>query len=149
MTAPRLEAPYDDDDDTTSDGRGPGIHRKRLVTLYLLALDAVHGRGGETGDGAAAAAAASSLAEGTASGSSPISGASASAARPAVAGPVKMQYFRTEHEAVLGWITQPFELYMAISPWLPKTAVVAAANSVARWVKKEEHRLFLISAPVF
>ena len=46
-------------------------------------------------------------------------------------------------------ITQPFELYVALSPRLPKSAAVGAANAVARWVKKEEGRLFLWDAPVF
>lgn len=82
-------------------------------------------------------------------------------------GPLKLQYIRTERESVMGWvryigriknayadppgrqITQPFELYIALSPWLPKSAAVGAANSVARWVKKEESRLFLRDAPVF
>ncbi|KAG6907859.1 hypothetical protein DXG01_007123 [Tephrocybe rancida] len=64
-------------------------------------------------------------------------------------GTLKLQYIRTEKESVMGWITQPFELYIALSPRLPKTAAVGAANSVARWVKKEETRLFLRDAPVF
>jgi len=63
--------------------------------------------------------------------------------------PLKLQYVRTEHECVLGWLTQPFELYIAVSPMLPKTAAVGAANAVTRWVKKEESRLFLRDAPVF
>lgn len=46
-------------------------------------------------------------------------------------------------------ITQPFEVYLALSPRLPKTAVVNAANAVARWVQTEERRLFLRDAPVF
>lgn len=46
-------------------------------------------------------------------------------------------------------ITQPFEVYVALSPLLPKSAAVGAANSVAKWVKKEEARLFLKDAPVF
>jgi hypothetical protein len=46
-------------------------------------------------------------------------------------------------------ITQPFELYIALSPLLPKSAAVGAANAVARWVKREEGRLFLRDAPVF
>ncbi|CCM03516.1 uncharacterized protein FIBRA_05650 [Fibroporia radiculosa] len=62
---------------------------------------------------------------------------------------LKLQYIRTERESVMGWITQPFELYLALSPLLPKSAVVNAANSVARWVQKEERRLFLRDAPVF
>jgi len=64
-------------------------------------------------------------------------------------GPLKLQYIKTERESVMGWITQPFELYIALSPLLPKSAIVGAANSVARWVKKEEARLFLRDAPVF
>ncbi len=63
--------------------------------------------------------------------------------------PLKMHYIRTQHEAMLAWVTQPFELYMAVSPWLPKSAVIAAANGVAKWVKKNELSLFLISPPVF
>ncbi|KDQ62528.1 hypothetical protein JAAARDRAFT_189835 [Jaapia argillacea MUCL 33604] len=64
-------------------------------------------------------------------------------------GTLKLQYIRTEKESVMGWITQPFELYVALSPLLPKSAAVGAANAVARWVKKEEGRLFLRDAPVF
>ncbi|KAJ7069644.1 trafficking protein Mon1-domain-containing protein [Mycena amicta] len=62
---------------------------------------------------------------------------------------LKLQYLRSEKESVMGWITQPFELYIALSPRLPKSAAVGAANAVARWVKKEESRLFLRDAPVF
>ena len=64
-------------------------------------------------------------------------------------GTLKLQYIRTDKEIVMGWITQPFELYIALSPRLPKAAVINAANAVARWVKKEEASLFLKDAPVF
>ncbi|EKM79357.1 hypothetical protein AGABI1DRAFT_74328 [Agaricus bisporus var. burnettii JB137-S8] len=63
--------------------------------------------------------------------------------------PLKLQYIRTDTESVMGWITQPFELYVAVSPLLPKSAIIGAANAVVRWVKKEESRLFLRDAPVF
>ncbi|KAH8998584.1 vacuolar fusion protein MON1 [Lactarius akahatsu] len=63
--------------------------------------------------------------------------------------PLKLQYIRTEKEAVMGWITQPFEMYVTVSHGLPKSAVINAANAVARWVKKEEGRLFLRDAPIF
>ena len=52
-------------------------------------------------------------------------------------------------QSLMGWITQPFEMYVALSPRLPKSAVIGAANAVAKWVKKEEARLFLKDAPVF
>ncbi|KAJ3557656.1 hypothetical protein NM688_g1358 [Phlebia brevispora] len=62
---------------------------------------------------------------------------------------LKLQYLRTERESLMGWITQPFELYLAMSPLLPKSAIVNAANAIAKWVQKEEKRLFLRDAPVF
>ncbi|KAI0670861.1 trafficking protein Mon1-domain-containing protein [Trametes maxima] len=62
---------------------------------------------------------------------------------------LKLQYIRTGQESVMGWITQPFELYLALSPHLPKSVAVGAANAIARWVQKEEKRLFLRDAPVF
>jgi hypothetical protein len=46
-------------------------------------------------------------------------------------------------------ITQSFEIYIALSPRLPKSAAVGAANAVVKWVKQEEGRLFLKDAPVF
>ncbi|KAI0801948.1 DUF254-domain-containing protein [Irpex lacteus] len=64
-------------------------------------------------------------------------------------GTLKLQYLRTEKESVLGWITKPYELYLAMSPLLPKSAVINAANGIARWIQKEEKRLFLRDAPVF
>ncbi|KAF5315324.1 hypothetical protein D9619_006994 [Psilocybe cf. subviscida] len=54
---------------------------------------------------------------------------------------LKLQYIRTDSESVLGWITQPFELYITLSPLLPKSAAVGAANAVARWVKREEAQI--------
>ncbi|KAF9241172.1 trafficking protein Mon1-domain-containing protein [Melanogaster broomeanus] len=63
--------------------------------------------------------------------------------------PLKLQCIRTEKEIIMGWITQLFELYITLSPRLPKTAVINAANAVTRWVKKEEGQLFLRDAPVF
>ncbi|CCO27747.1 Vacuolar fusion protein MON1 [Rhizoctonia solani AG-1 IB] len=64
-------------------------------------------------------------------------------------GPAKLQLIRTDTECVMGWITQPFELYLAVEPTMAKNTVVGAANAIARWVKKEEGKLFLRDAPVF
>ncbi|KZT50777.1 DUF254-domain-containing protein [Calocera cornea HHB12733] len=60
-----------------------------------------------------------------------------------------LQYIRTPREAIMGWITKPFEVYLALSPHLPKPACVSAANMVVNWAKKEDGRLFLKDAPVF
>ncbi|GHJ85369.1 hypothetical protein NliqN6_1771 [Naganishia liquefaciens] len=61
----------------------------------------------------------------------------------------KQIYVQTDHEACMGWSTQPFELYLTVSPAMPKSAVVSAANTIARWVNREEAKLFLRDAPVF
>ncbi|CUA68175.1 Vacuolar fusion protein MON1 [Cryptococcus neoformans var, neoformans JEC21] [Rhizoctonia solani] len=66
-----------------------------------------------------------------------------------IEGPAKLQLIRTDTECVMGWITQPFELYLAVEPTLAKNAIVGAANAIARWIKKEEGKLFLRDAPVF
>ena len=55
----------------------------------------------------------------------------------------------TAIEPIYYQITQPFELYLALSPRLPKSAAVGAANAIARWVQKEDKQLFLRDAPVF
>ncbi|KAJ4001050.1 trafficking protein Mon1-domain-containing protein [Lentinula boryana] len=99
--------------------QGDNEERKRIITLYQLVHDAIHAKG------------MTNLAQGE------------------VGEGLKLQYLRTETEAVLGWITQPFEIYLTLSPLLPKSAAVGAANAVARWVKKEESKLFLKNAPVF
>jgi hypothetical protein len=46
-------------------------------------------------------------------------------------------------------ITPGFELYVCVEPHLPKSGAVAAANAVARWVRKQESWMFLKDAPVF
>ncbi|KAM0746693.1 DUF254-domain-containing protein [Meredithblackwellia eburnea MCA 4105] len=61
----------------------------------------------------------------------------------------KLMFLRTEFEAVLGWTSSTFELYVALSPLLPKSAIVSAAKAVTKWAKANEGRLFLTSAPSF
>lgn len=70
-------------------------------------------------------------------------------AKSGQASALKLVYISTEHEACLVWATKPFELYITVSPQLSKSAVVAAANNVAKWVLAEEGRIFLKDAPVF
>ncbi|KAJ9125542.1 hypothetical protein QFC22_000504 [Naganishia vaughanmartiniae] len=89
--------------------------------------------------------------------------------------PLKQFYVRTAFEACMGWVgafyltihspelniiakciivfftqsTTTFELYLTVSPEMPKHSVVSAANAIVRWIGKEESRLFLRDAPVF
>lgn len=62
---------------------------------------------------------------------------------------VKMQLVKTEHEQVLGWITSPFELYLCVNPQVSKSAIVAIANGLTKWIKVNEKDLFLVNAGSF
>ena len=63
--------------------------------------------------------------------------------------PLRLLFVRSDHEACLAWLTRPFELYMAVSPSLSKSAVVSAANAVAKWVGGQDAKVFIKDAPVF
>lgn len=60
-----------------------------------------------------------------------------------------MHVIDSSSEAVFAWSTTNFELYVATSPHLSRTALVAAAKTIVKWVKSHEHTLFLVSTPVF
>lgn len=60
-----------------------------------------------------------------------------------------MHVVRTTDESVLAWSTPAFELAVAASPHMSRAALLQLARAVAKWVKQEEHRLFIVSAPVF
>lgn len=88
--------------------------------------------------------------------------------------PAKLVYLQTADEGVLGYVrptrirqtpkstpilisvleslrqsTSTFELYLALSPIMPKTAVISVAHGVLRWIQSREKELFLVSAPSF
>jgi hypothetical protein len=63
--------------------------------------------------------------------------------------PVKLCYRATALELVLGWSTHSFELYAVFSPTQSRLSVLTAVNKLLRWVKKEEERLFILTAPTF
>jgi len=63
--------------------------------------------------------------------------------------PVKLCYRATSNELVLGWSTQSFELYAVFAPTSTKLNVLTAVNKLLRWMKKEEERMFILTAPTF
>ena len=63
--------------------------------------------------------------------------------------PLKLVHHCSRHEVVLGWLTQSFELYATFSPTTSKLAVITSVNKLLRWVKKEEEKMFILSAPTF
>jgi vacuolar fusion protein MON1 len=117
---------------------------RRLITLYQILHDAIHAKSGQQGT---------------------LKLQYIRTERESVMGWVRARsssllfpfpYFFRRHPAsqpaLTGsklQITQPFELYIAMSPLVPKSAVVNAANAISRWVQREEKRLFLRDAPVF
>ena len=63
--------------------------------------------------------------------------------------PLKLCHYSTDDEVVLGWLTQSFELYSVFSPTTSKLKVITAVNKLLRWIKKEEDKMFILSAPTF
>jgi len=63
--------------------------------------------------------------------------------------PLKLCHYSTNEEVVLGWLTQSFELYSVFSPTTSKLKVITAVNKLLRWIKKEEDKMFILSAPTF
>lgn len=63
--------------------------------------------------------------------------------------PSSIHVVKTSVEAVLAWNTEPFEMAIAASPHIPPVILKKMARDVVKWVKQQEHRLFIVSAPVF
>ena len=63
--------------------------------------------------------------------------------------PLKLCHYATQHEIVLGWLTQSFELYAVFAPTTSKLRIITAVNKLLRWIKKEESDRFILSAPTF
>ncbi|SJX63263.1 related to MON1-required for fusion of cvt-vesicles and autophagosomes with the vacuole [Sporisorium reilianum f. sp. reilianum] len=139
LTSPTLPHPYAAD----------ATARKRLFTLYALVHHCIHhpvppSSPGETPTTPAAAPSTSVL-------DTAFGFGSASAKRPLLTADrrVKMQLVRTEHEQVLGWITSPFELYLCVHAHVSKSAIIAIANGLTKWIKANERDLFLVNAGSF
>ncbi|CAG8531353.1 12886_t:CDS:10 [Cetraspora pellucida] len=63
--------------------------------------------------------------------------------------PLKVHYYVSSTETILGWITCSFELYAAFGPLMSKSALTSSSHTLLRWIKKEEENLFIVSSPVF
>jgi len=67
----------------------------------------------------------------------------------ASARPHYVYYLVGQSEAILGWITQGFELYATFGPLETKSMAIRACNQLLRWIKQEENSLFIMNSPVF
>ncbi|CAI2178026.1 1425_t:CDS:10 [Funneliformis geosporum] len=63
--------------------------------------------------------------------------------------PLKVHYYVSPSETILGWITATFELYAAFGPLISKTALTNSSLVLLKWIKKEEENLFIMNSPVF
>ena len=63
--------------------------------------------------------------------------------------PIKLCYRATSQELILAWATQAFELYAVFPPTTTKFAVLTAVNKLLKWAKREEEKLFILTAPTF
>ncbi|GAV02463.1 hypothetical protein RvY_13026 [Ramazzottius varieornatus] len=52
-------------------------------------------------------------------------------------------------EMLLGWVTANFEVYAVLEPWISKHQAVLAIEKLIRWIKKEEHQLFILNSTTF
>lgn len=130
------------------------INRKRLITLYLLANDSIHAP--NRCQTPSTTSLFTSIYQNQQqqnelnSSRNPNSSSSFNSSfRPPVPGPLKLQYLKTNHEAVLVWLTQSFELYLTLSPWMSKSAAVKSANECAKWCSEKENELWISRSQVF
>lgn len=63
--------------------------------------------------------------------------------------PIKLCHWTSSRHVLLGWLTTNFELYCIFPPTTTKLEAIGAVNKLLRWVKREEDRLFILSAPTF
>ncbi len=64
--------------------------------------------------------------------------------------PVPMNIFmhNTDSESVFVWTCQGFELFATFGPLTSKAEAIKTCNSLLRWIKENESRLFILSSPV-
>ncbi|XP_052253110.1 protein SAND-like [Dreissena polymorpha] len=63
--------------------------------------------------------------------------------------PLKILYHVGQYEALLGWVTQGFELYAVFSPLVTKSLAINAVNKLMAWIRKEASRLFILESVTF
>ncbi|CAF1342954.1 unnamed protein product [Rotaria sp. Silwood1] len=57
---------------------------------------------------------------------------------------LKIIYFKTEYESLLGWLAPGFELHVVFSPFVTMETVILCADRILSYIKREESQLFII-----
>ncbi|EDV26624.1 uncharacterized protein TRIADDRAFT_22109 [Trichoplax adhaerens] len=67
----------------------------------------------------------------------------------ASAKPLKLVYRLRSQEALLGWISETFELYAVFNPLVSKTVAIGNVKRLMAIIKQEEDKLFIVNARTF
>ncbi|XP_077539696.1 vacuolar fusion protein MON1 homolog [Haemaphysalis longicornis] len=59
--------------------------------------------------------------------------------------PLKILFWATGREVLMGWHMAGFELYAAFEPLVSKDTAVRSMSKLLHWIKQEEERLFIMS----
>ncbi|CAF2678825.1 unnamed protein product [Rotaria sp. Silwood2] len=62
---------------------------------------------------------------------------------------LKIVYFKTENESLLGWLAPGFELHVVFSPFVTMETVILCADRILSYIKREESQLFIIRCEYF
>ncbi|XP_053620355.1 vacuolar fusion protein MON1 homolog [Plodia interpunctella] len=63
--------------------------------------------------------------------------------------PAKLIFRSNSMDTVLAWVTSGFELYVTFDPLMEKDQAIRAVDRILQWIRKEEHRIFIMNAPTF
>ncbi|XP_013190996.2 protein SAND [Amyelois transitella] len=63
--------------------------------------------------------------------------------------PAKLIFRSNADETVLAWVTNGFELYVTFDALMEKDQAIRAVDRIIQWIRKEEHRIFIMNAPTF
>lgn len=64
-------------------------------------------------------------------------------------GGARLVYLVTANAAILGLSTTTYELYACLPPLVSKTVATEAVHALARWIRKNESKIFLVSSASF
>ncbi|CAF0875843.1 unnamed protein product [Rotaria sordida] len=62
---------------------------------------------------------------------------------------LKIIYFKTEYESLLGWLAPGFELHVVFSPFVTMETVILCTDRILSYIKREESQLFIIRCEYF
>jgi len=62
---------------------------------------------------------------------------------------LKIVYFTSEHESLLGWSAPGFEMHVVFSPLVTLDAVITCIDRILTYIKREESQLFIMRCEHF